>query len=156
MRKTSRLIRGVRERNQKLIIVLKAALSFYVLLFGMNYLIGGTKAHFNNASVTNITITALEEWDDSMTDTESKESNEDLSEEEITNTEKVEDSAENEAEEEYMDHQENNNERQEPNQREFAENNDVTTVEETVDEVEEAGANETLENQETENLDVSN
>lgn len=62
-KRTSRLIRGIRQKNQKLLIVLKATLSFYLLVFVFNYLTDPTGAYFSTTKSVHISINALVEDD---------------------------------------------------------------------------------------------
>lgn len=75
-KQTSRLIRGTRQKNLKLIIVLKVAISFYLFMFIINYLTDSTSAYFSTIKSVQISIHSLvEEENDTKEEIETRKEN---------------------------------------------------------------------------------
>lgn len=62
---TSRLIRGIKEQNKKLMVVIKTVVSFYLFILIINYITADTNASFTSNNEVNISIDAwVEEQED--------------------------------------------------------------------------------------------
>jgi len=85
---TSRLIRGIKEQNKKLMVVIKVVASFYLFIFSMNYITANTNASFTNKKKVNISIHAWVEETVGDATTDQLEQNKSKSTNENTNQKK--------------------------------------------------------------------